>query len=357
MKWRLTTTFWLLLVSAVLFPLTLHAQLDFSVCDETVPQGEISRDCERVMASFPAPVVISVPQDLTTLSLYSFWRVITDNANVYDVPGGNVNRQILPGFNFVRVIANDGDWVQIETGEWMHADDVKYREPSYFRGVRVLNGLQTPFAWVLGDLITREYPGAKQSLDTGRVLFRYDRVNIFAQTVDEDGWRWYMVGPEEWIEQRMLAKVFKIERPEGVEGHWVAIDLYEQTLVAYENDTPVYATLVSTGLPGTETNLGVFEVWARLATDTMSGFVGAPNGYALQSVPWVMYFDGSISLHGTYWHDVFGYRSSRGCVNLSISDANFLFHWFGEAVPGSDGEEAIDHVYVYSSGEYREPGR
>ena len=88
----------------------------------------------------------------------------------------------------------------------------------------------------------------------------------------------------------------------------------------------------------------------------MSGFTGAPNGYALQSVPWVMYFDDSISLHGTYWHNVFGYRASRGCVNLSISDANFLYHWFDDTAPNDDGE-IINYVYVHSSGEYRAPGR
>ncbi len=32
----------------------------------------------------------------------------------------------------------------------------------------------------------------------------------------------------------------------------------------------------------------------------MSGATGAPSAYALQLVPWVMYFDKSISLHGTY---------------------------------------------------------
>ena len=88
----------------------------------------------------------------------------------------------------------------------------------------------------------------------------------------------------------------------------------------------------------------------------MSGFTGAPNGYALTSVPCVMYFDESISLHGTYWHDVFGYRSSRGCVNLSISDAHHLYGWFSETTPDEDGA-VINYVYVHSSGEYRAPGR
>ena len=333
-----------------------YAQFDFSACEGVEPQSQISKDCLNIMSAFSEPLVIPVPLDVTTLSNYSFWRVIGSNPNIFDAPGGSVVRQLPNGFNFVRVIDSSVDgWVQIETGEWMMAADVEYREASYYRGVRILNGLQTEFAWVLGDMFSHQYPGSPQDTENGRLLLRYDRVNIFAKTVDEDGWAWYMIGPDQWVEQRMVAKVFPIERPEGVTGRWVVIDLYEQTLVAYENDTPVFATLVSSGYPPNETNEGLFEVWARLDVDGMSGFTGAPEAYALQSVPWVMYFDGSAALHGTYWHDVFGYRSSRGCVNLSISDASFLFHWFDDSLPNEDGV-VVNYVYVYSSGEYRPLG-
>jgi len=64
----------------------------------------------------------------------------------------------------------------------------------------------------------------------------------------------------------------------------------------------------------------------------------------------VMYFDGGISLHGTYWHDLFGYRQSHGCVNLTISDAHYLYNWFHN---GTDPTDQLDNpVYVYSSGTY-----
>jgi hypothetical protein len=85
----------------------------------------------------------------------------------------------------------------------------------------------------------------------------------------------------------------------------------------------------------------------------MAGAFGAPNAYDLQSVPWVLYFDESISLHGTYWHNLFGYRRSRGCVNLSISDARYLFDW---TATGADAQgNIINYVYVYSSGQYGVP--
>jgi hypothetical protein len=206
----------------------------------------------------------------------------------------------------------------------------------------------------MDNMYTSDYPGGPQSVDNGRLVLRYDRVNIFGQ-VEEDGWIWYMVGPNQWIEQRVIAIAKRTERPEGVSGRWLAVDLYEQTLVAYENDTAVFATLVSTGLPNWDTNEGVFEVWARTASDRMSGATGAPEAYSLQSVPWVMYFDDAISLHGTYWHDGFGYRHSHGCVNLSISDARYVFEWTEQAPPDEDGE-IVTQVYVYASGDYSGQG-
>jgi lipoprotein-anchoring transpeptidase ErfK/SrfK len=64
--------------------------------------------------------------------------------------------------------------------------------------------------------------------------------------------------------------------------------------------------------------------------------------YYLEDVPWTMYFDQARALHGAYWHNGFGVATSRGCVNLSPGDAQWLFHWAEEG----------DWVYVWDpSGE------
>jgi hypothetical protein len=36
-------------------------------------------------------------------------------------------------------------------------------------------------------------------------------------------------------------------------------------------------------------------------------------------------------LHGTFWHDRFGFKHSHGCVNMSIQDAEWAFRWSEEA--------------------------
>ncbi len=327
---------------------------DFSVCEGTKPLSEISSDCMSVMEAYPTPSVVPVEQDKFTLSNYSFWKVLREGAPIHDAPGGNVVRTFGKGFNFVQVVDWESveGWVQIADGGWMLASDVQYVPASFYRGVKILDGLKNRFAWSLGTLYTSAYPGGPQDKENGRLLFRYDMVNLFAEAYDEDGWRWYMVGPNQWVEQRLVGKPVIAPRPEGVEGRWVAVDLYEQVLVAYENDTPVYATLISTGLPGSDTPEGVYRVWAALERDRMSGAMG-DRLWDLQSVPWVMYFNDSISLHGTYWHDNFGYRRSRGCVNLSISDARYVFDWMRN---GGTRDDVRATVVVWSSGEYRREG-
>lgn len=346
----------LLVVVCLLFATAAFAIENFySACAGLSLQNTTpSEDCTNLMLSFPEPVVKQIEEDRFTLSNYSFWKVTHESPNLYDAPGGSVIGQMPAGFNFVHAVDSAEGWVKTKSGEWMSTNDLKFIQPSFFRGVQLLGGLANPFGWVLGDLMTVEYPGGPQSMETGVFKPRYARVNIFAE-VELDGWKWYMVGPNQWIEQRSLAIAKPVERPEGVEGRWVAVDLYEQTLVAYENDTPVFATLIASGLPGWDTREGVHTVWARIDVDRMAGATGAPDAYALESVPWVMYFDDGISLHGTYWHDGFGYRRSHGCVNLSISDARFVFEWMQSSPPNEDGE-VVNHVYVWASGQYRGRG-
>lgn len=347
------------LVGISLLPARSAQAIGFAECATvTFENPTPTPECLSLIEAHIDPVLIPVARDGYTLSNYSYWRVVTEGAApVFDSPNGGLLREIEPGFNFV--IATDTSsnpgWIAIQEGGWMRDTDLNFVPASEFRGVQVLDGLAQPFGWVMFNLFPAAYPGGQQEVETDRLLLKYERFNVFAQVQDDNGIIWYMIGPDQWVEQRWVAIAKTTERPEGVTGRWVAVDLYEQTLVAYENDTPVFATLVATGLPGTDTREGLFTVWARAVRDPMSGAAGSPRSYALQNVPWVMYFDSDISLHGTYWHDGFGYRRSRGCVNLSISDARFVYEWTSENPPDEEGEP-LTYVYVHSSGVYGQFG-
>ena len=112
--------------------------------------------------------------------------------------------------------------------------------------------------------------------------------------------------------------------PLSVPGNvrWIDVDLTHQRLNAYEGQTLVRTTLVSTGLARTPTPAGRYKIQIKLRSDDMDG-----PGYYLPNVPFTMYFYRGYALHGTYWHTNFGQPMSHGCVNLPTSEAEWLFNW------------------------------
>lgn len=104
---------------------------------------------------------------------------------------------------------------------------------------------------------------------------------------------------------------------------WIEIDLATEKLTAWQGNTPVYSTLVSTGLATHPTPRGVFNVNRKLRYDLMTG-----PGYNYPNVPYVMYFyTGGYAIHGTYWHNNFGHPMSHGCVNLPTPAAEWIYNW------------------------------
>jgi hypothetical protein len=65
----------------------------------------------------------------------------------------------------------------------------------------------------------------------------------------------------------------------------------------------------------------------------MDGDVASDGPYSIEFVPWIMYFNASIALHGAFWHQNFGHVQSHGCVNLSPLDAKTLFGWTDPVLP------------------------
>lgn len=112
----------------------------------------------------------------------------------------------------------------------------------------------------------------------------------------------------------------------------IYVDLSAQKLYAYEGTQLFLETLVSTGKWG-RTPTGDFQIWIKIRSTKMSGGSGS-SYYYLPNVPYVMYFYNSeipkargYGLHGTYWHNNFGYEMSHGCVNLRNIDAKALYEW------------------------------
>jgi hypothetical protein len=119
----------------------------------------------------------------------------------------------------------------------------------------------------------------------------------------------------------------------GSSEKWIHVALSRQVLVAYEGDTPVFATLVSSGKSGHETPTGVFRIQHKHVSTTMAGEDPVEGRYEVEEVPWTMYYDRGYALHGAYWHDEFGHVRSHGCTNLAPADARWLLLWTDPPLP------------------------
>lgn len=106
------------------------------------------------------------------------------------------------------------------------------------------------------------------------------------------------------------------------EGHWIDIDLGEQTLYAYDGDDLVASFLVSTGTYLHPTVTGQYSIYVKYLYTDMRG-----DDYYLPDVPYTMYFYSGYGIHGTYWHSNFGTPMSHGCVNMETGNAEWLFDW------------------------------
>lgn len=115
-------------------------------------------------------------------------------------------------------------------------------------------------------------------------------------------------------------------RPYGVATweRWIDVNLSTQTLTAYEGDTAVFTTRVSTGTWQYPTVTGQFRIWLRYISQDMDGF-RLGYDYFLEDVPHVMYFYEDYAIHGAYWHNNFGTPMSHGCVNVHPDDAKWLY--------------------------------
>jgi hypothetical protein len=192
--------------------------------------------------------------------------------------------------------------------------------------------VNTPRAAVYGA------PGARSGPNA--FLTALTRVAVF-ERVDRGHDTWLRIGDAAWVRARDTT--FPVLRPPPAETRpderWLDVDLERQVLVAYRGAHALFALPVSTGRgpAGGElaTPRGLHRVWIKLRTSDMDNLenLEAERNYAIQSVPWVMYFDHGYGLHGAFWHRAFGRVQSHGCVNLTPADAERLFDWSSPRLP------------------------
>ncbi|MFW5741016.1 MAG: L,D-transpeptidase, partial [Myxococcota bacterium] len=221
---------------------------------------------------------------------------------------------------------------------WVPMRDLHPVRATPFRGEQVSDGV-LDFGWVYrkgARALSKPsaYGGRKQA------LVRFQLLPIVEEKVS--GRRtYYRIGEDTWVSDRDVRRPTLSARPEEVlpGQRWIDIHLDSQTLVAYQGDRPVYATLVSTGKgrQGTAfaTPKGVHRIWVKLVASSMDNLEDeeASDLYSIEDVPYVQFFSRGVGLHAAFWHDKFGRVRSHGCVNLPPRDAQWLFAFTSPHLP------------------------
>lgn len=128
----------------------------------------------------------------------------------------------------------------------------------------------------------------------------------------------------------------------------MALDLARQTLSCYEGKREVYFCRVSTGRiydPSTGLRTDKYATpagtllthWKIISKNMTAGDEAA--GYSTPAVPWCVYIQGGVAIHGAHWHNAFGEPRSHGCVNVTPEDARWIFRWSDPYVSLAAGEE------------------
>jgi len=247
------------------------------------------------------------------------------------------------GYAFLHTFLFEGRRYGLSTQlEILPADRLRPIQGSEFHGVEIGKEVEFPFAFIRKVSARYWQRSAGKLVDAGEAPYRA-AVRLTGKQQFFGDRLHYETSDGKWLSDLDASRLDPARRMPGwgKKGEkWMDVNLSKQTLVLYEGEKPVYATLISSGEAGLEdpqhttaTKRGIFRIHTKHVSATMSSDE-AGEEFELRDVPYVQYFDREgYALHGAYWHDRFGTPKSHGCINLSPEDARRIFYWTEPAVP------------------------
>lgn len=253
-------------------------------------------------------------------------------------------------------------WYKTTKGLVTPAERFWKTDASDFHGVEIDGeNITLPIGWVVGNRKSaptyeidtetnkRTPKGSIKKFEAVQLEYDYHAIGKIDYFRMKDG---------DWIRDAHIRMTTPGKRPPEVGPYerWIDVDISEQTLVVFEGDRPVYATLISSGKESRikekdhSTPRGMWRVREKHIASTMDGDGSAAGDlpYSIEDVPYIMYFHKSYATHGAFWHRNYGYQMSHGCVNLAPLDAKWIFfyadpqlpeglhgNWSSESDPGS----------------------
>jgi lipoprotein-anchoring transpeptidase ErfK/SrfK len=312
------------------------------------PDAWICQDALTFDVGAPVDAVSTLDRGVPGGLPYRYYFVGRSGSNGYsrleDAEDVAPDLELEPGFAVAVVdegVKGGSRYARTHHGMWLPMRDLGQVVPFLFHGEDVKGG-SLNFAWVIEDkAVVSTAPGAVARTGKGGVFrLKFDKVDILEERKEKSG-VYLRIGDGQWLRARDVRRPVVSPLPSSLPPgeRWLDVDLATQTLVAYEGDRPVYATLASTGKgkEGTDaaTPKGEFRIWVKLMSSNMDNLEDeeAMKYYAIEDVPYVQYFSSGVGLHGAFWHRGFGRVRSHGCVNLAPLDAQRLFAFTSPHLP------------------------
>jgi lipoprotein-anchoring transpeptidase ErfK/SrfK len=263
--------------------------------------------------------------------------------------GGLVITRMLRGFYLsvdTKVEGFAGTFWRTTEGFFAPKDHVILHEgKTEFEGIELTKegeNRKLPLAWVVGTRARKcDVDLAEKKVERHDKLDRFTTWHLTSKHETIDNRVYWETDAGFWLRDIDIAVARPAKPPADIAAgeKWIDVDLLRQSLTAYEGDKPIFTTIVSTGRHDADpakdhrTVEGTFRIREKHVSTTMDDDAASDGTYRIEDVPWVMYFEKSVALHGAFWHSMFGRERSHGCVNLQPADAKRLFDWAGPTIP------------------------
>lgn len=237
---------------------------------------------------------------------------------------------------------NDQRLGLMPSGLFVRAADLKAASPSDFEGMVVDKEHELPVGFVVKRGVNY-FKMEKGRPQTDRDLNYHDRVELTGRFRTIDKLRYWATKDNRWIRHRDVTVIRRLHNyPDFATGQqkWIDVSIVTGTMVLYEGQNPVFATLVSVGRdrlgdPKTtaSTEQGVFDVTEKQITDRGLDPKASSPHEEVYDVPWSLTLSSGTRLHAAFWHDRFGIEHTDGALHVSPRDGARIFGWATPTLP------------------------
>jgi len=249
---------------------------------------------------------------------------------------------------------NNRSWYKTTRGLVTPSDRFWQTSGSKFKGVELTGDFKLPMGFVFGgNKSISSYTIEGDKIKPAKTYEHFAPVQLTGKEQEFHNTKYAETADGSWVKRAQIRTTSPGPLPVDLKPNerWIDVNLTTQTVVAFEGDKAIYATLISSGKESKikdkdhRTPTGEWRIREKHITTTMDGDGSAAGDlpYSIEDVPYVMYFFRSYATHGAFWHSNFGMQMSHGCVNLSPLDAKYLFFFADPPLPkGWHGVHATD---------------